>query len=444
MHIPSFGLSLCILLSRFVLTIMGQTHEYVQSDPKFSFPNLRLDEMQLSGDGSMLAMSGYSQDLVYIAQAPYFHNVTQILKPADSIGPAKFGRRILFSQDNNRLVISGPGDDGFIGAVWVFEKNETTTLYQQLQPKLVGSNRTSIIYQGYSLACDENCETIAVGSFGYMSAGSVWIFIRNPNTNHFEQDGEKISPSSLTYDDYFAYSVALNQDGTYLMVGAPGKFTGIGSVLVFQKVGTSWVQQANEFFAYPFNSPPQFGTSISLNSFANVSIIGGSNDASGRGACWIFVKNSAGYWIQQTKLVPSDINYNITTLNFGALAYLNSVGDLAIAAASGDNDNTGAFWVWHYNSTNWVQQGGKYVGSGSTGHAMQGSALTMTSNGGLIGTLGKDDNNNNGSFWLFSQVTRNSTVAPVGPSHSHELKSATLTNALFIHSAIALFVLIFA
>ena len=85
---------------------------------------------------------------------------------------------MLFSQDNTKLIISGPGDNNSLGATWIFQRNPTTLQYYQLQPKLVGLGAQPSIEvenQGYVISCDLQCSTIAVGTSS-LHAETVWIY----------------------------------------------------------------------------------------------------------------------------------------------------------------------------------------------------------------------------------------------------------------------------
>jgi len=116
------------------------------------------------------------------------------------------------SSDGLVLAIGNSGDDGNIGAAWVFRYNGEAGEYNQVGGKLVGTSAAS--YQGTSVSLSSNGAVLAVGGPGYGS-GAVWLYRYNGST--YQQVGDIVAS-----DEYILYqgiTVSLSSDGSFLAVG---------------------------------------------------------------------------------------------------------------------------------------------------------------------------------------------------------------------------------
>ena len=108
----------------------------------------------------------------------------------------------------------------------------------------------------------------------------------------------------------FGASVAVEYDGNYAIIGAPGDDIGgspdQGSASIFQRSGTTWSQMTT-FSASDGDEYDGFGTSVSIDGdYALVGAIYGDvgvNDY--QGSAYIFFRSGAN-WNEQAKLVASD------------------------------------------------------------------------------------------------------------------------------------------
>ena len=78
-------------------------------------------------------------------------------------------------------------------------------------------------------------------------------------------------------------------------------------------------------------------------------------------------------------------------------------GNTVAAGGNLDNLSNGAVWVFVRTGNSWSQQGGKLVGSGNTGYAQLGSALSMSADGNIIAAGGIGDNAYAGATWVFER-----------------------------------------
>lgn len=168
-----------------------------------------------------------------------------------------------------------------------------------------------------------------------------------------------LQSNDLVDTDNFGWSVAINTDATYLVVGARSTGLSIGAAYVFTRSGTTWTQQA-KLLANDGVVDDFFGASVSINNAGNTIAVGApSEDTSpfaGNGAAYIFTR-SGTTWTQQSKLVASDRASND---NFGSSISLDGTGNYVIVGSpSADvapNTNCGAAYIFTRTGTTWTQQ----------------------------------------------------------------------------------------
>ena len=206
---------------------------------------------------------------------------------ADGAGDGDyFGNSV--AVDGNTVVVGASGDDGtsettdFMGSAFVFVKPEnggwvsTTTA-----AKLTASTRGDDDYFGRSVAIDS--DTIVVGADGQdTNTGAAYVFTK-PTNSVWADDNQpaKLTASDGADDDYFGYSVAVDDDA--VVVGAYGD-NGIevgadsGLAYVFVKPGNDdgWAatnydgNEAAQLTASNGAQNDKFGTSVAIDGGAVV------------------------------------------------------------------------------------------------------------------------------------------------------------------------------
>jgi hypothetical protein len=106
--------------------------------------------------------------------------------------------------------------------------------------------------------------------------------------------------------------------------------------------------------------------------------VGGWEDNSNQGAAWIFTRSGTTWSQQGNKLVGTG---NTGAAKQGTSVSLSADGTTAIVGGFADNSNQGAAWIFTRSGTTWTQQGGKLVGTGNTGAAFQGFAVSLSADG---------------------------------------------------------------
>jgi hypothetical protein len=107
----------------------------------------------------------------------------------------------------------------------------------------------------------------------------------------FIQQGSKLTDGSLSQNALAGVAVALSADGSTAVVGVPGDDSNLGSVLVFVRSGSGWVEQGPKLSPSDAEgSVVAFGVSLALSADGNTVAIGGPVDNDGPGAVWIFTR----------------------------------------------------------------------------------------------------------------------------------------------------------
>ena len=148
------------------------------------------------------------------------------------------------------------------------------------------------------------------------------------------------------------------------------------------------------------------GTSVAVSADGSTAIVGGPGDNNDTGAAWVFIQNN-GAWTQQQKLVGSN-SMSMDEVVQGTSVALSADGNTAIVGGPRDNSGIGAAWVFTRTNGAWTEQQ-KLVGSGVTGsYANQGTSVALSADGNIAIVGGPLDNSNNagqgiGAAWVFTQ-----------------------------------------
>lgn len=187
--------------------------------------------------------------------------------------------------------------------------------------------------------------------------------------------------------DSLGSSVAI--DGDTALVGAPHDGSK-GSVYVFTRSGSSWVQRA-KITAPDASWDDMFGYSVALSN--GTAVIGAAGDDSIAGSAYVFTGGGA-LWNYQTKLLASD---RAAWHRFGHSVALSN-GTVVIGAPE-VQDCAGAAYVFTGSGASWSQQA-KLSGT-AAGYAMFGDAVALSGDTALIGAY--TSNSYNGAAYLFTR-----------------------------------------
>jgi len=320
------------------------------------------------------------------------------LLASDGVSSDHFG--IAVSIDGDYAIVGAADDDDkgtSSGSAYIFQKNGAS--WGQ-QAKLTASDGTSSDYFGISVSISGDYAIVGAYSDDDMgsSSGSAYIFQRS-GTSWVQQ--AKLVPSDGYSSDYFGYSVSIS--GDYAIVGAyydDDRGTDSGSAYIFQRSGTSWSQQAKLTAADGLSSDI-FGYSVSISGdYAIVGAYGDDDMGSSSGSAYIFQRSGTS-WSQQAKLLASD---GVSSDYFGRSVSIS--GDYAIAGAYGNDDmgsTSGSAYIFQRSGTIWAQQA-KLVPSDGYSSDSFGYSVSIDGDYAIAGAYYDDDKGtDSGSAYVFQR-----------------------------------------
>jgi len=348
----------------------------------------------------MTRHAGLILGIVLLAQAASAQ-VTQEgskLVGTGAVGAAVQGSSVALSADGNTAIIGGPAESFGAGAVWVFTRSGGE--WTQQGSKLMGRDARLHAHQGSSVAISADGNTAIVGGpFDNAYSGAAWVFARS--SGKWMQQGHKLVGTGAVGDAKQGCSVAISADGNTAIVGGYRDNVSDGAAWVFARSGGGWSQQGAKLVGTGAVGSAVQGSSVAISRDGNTAIIGGSNDSGGAGAAWMFKRDGSGTWTQDgSKLVGKDA---VGAASQGIAVAISGDGKTAIVGGNQDNSSTGAAWVYRSTGTTWVQQGGKLVGTGAVGIALQGQSVAISADGNTAIIGGPSDNNGAGAAWVFTR-----------------------------------------
>ena len=326
----------------------------------------------------------------------------------DNCGNSQQGYSIAMTSDGNTMAIGSPGDNNNRGAVWIW--NATG----QPLSKIVGPAGS---YFGSSVAFSGSLDsgnTLAIGGYGDNGGiGAVWVYTRSGYMSSYFIQGSKMVPSSLTGDNnQVGYSVALSSNGNSLAVGAPGDNSNYGSSWVWDRTGTTWTQQTLKVYGTTSAiTPTKQGSSVAMSGDGTKLVVGGVGDDNGNGAVWVFTRSGSAWTLFQSKL--SD-NTNGAGSNQGYDVSISTDGNTIVYGSPSDNGGIGSSTIWSRTTGDYTKLQ-KLSGTNNVGASNQGSSVAISGDGLTLIVGAPYDNNNNGATWVWNRNTTNNLFYQFGP-----------------------------
>jgi IPT/TIG domain len=336
-------------------------------------------------------------------------------------GGGEFGAAVALAADGDTALIGEPGDNsgyyfGGVGAAWVFTRAGST--WTQQGGKLTGGGGIGLVRFGESVALSSDGATALIGGPGDNGhVGAAWVYARSGST--WTQQGEKLKGGGEIGAGELGESVALSADGNTALVGAPGEGYG-GAAWVFTRSGSTWTQQGGMLMGSGEVGEGRFGASVALSADGNTALIGGSGgnregytghveNHSAVGAAWVFTRSHSTWTQQGGKLTGGG---EVGEGRFGASVALSADGDTALIGGPQDNryypyGGVGAAWVFTRSHSTWTEQGGKLTGGGEVGEGRFGASVALSADGDTALIGGPQDNRyypgHVGAAWVFTR-----------------------------------------
>lgn len=200
------------------------------------------------------------------------------------IGTSNQGNSVSLNAKGDIMASGGLSDNSGVGAVWVFKYNSNSGLWDQ-GTKLIGQGSVSGSYLGTSVSLNQQGNILATGGYyDNNGIGATWIFKHNFSSNQWDS-GIKLVASDTIGKSQQGFSVALNAVGNVLAVGGFGDNNNAGAVWIFIYNGFKWVN-VTKLIGNIANG--DFGTSVALNNEGNILAIGAPGYNGGADTSYVY------------------------------------------------------------------------------------------------------------------------------------------------------------
>jgi hypothetical protein len=328
------------------------------------------------------------------------------LTGAGGVGTGRFGYTVALSADGATALIGGRYGIRGAGAAWVFTRSGST--WSQQGGKLVGTGHAGVGELGHisegefgvSVALSADGDTALIGApVDDGGKGAAWVFTRSGST--WTQQGEKLIGTGGSAEGKFGEAVALSGDGNTALIGARGDNGATGAAWVFTRSGSTWTQQGEKLIGMGGSGNIRFGSSVALSADGNTALIGGLGDDDLTGAAWVFTR-TGGVWAQQGEKLTGTGESG--EAEFGESVALSADGATALIGGQSDDGDKGAAWVFTRSGSTWTQQGEKLTGGGEVGEGRFADSVALSEHGDTALIGGRKDNSATGAAWVFTRT----------------------------------------
>jgi hypothetical protein len=241
---------------------------------------------------------------------------------------------------------------------------------------------------------------ITVTSTNNSTAASAATYTVSATPNPYVQQGGKQVGGSAIGNAQQGTSVAVSSDGNTAVIGGSFDDTNKGAAWIYVRNGTAWSQQGGKLIGTGAVGTAKQGTAVAISAEGNTVAVGGPLDNTSAGAVWIFTRSS-GVWSQQgNKLTGTGATGNAQQ---GSALSLSASGDILAVGGPADNMFGGATWIFTRSAGTWTQEGSKLVGTGMVGQARQGGSVAISSDRTTLIVGGNNDMNRRGAAWIFTR-----------------------------------------
>jgi hypothetical protein len=249
-------------------------------------------------------------------------------------------------------------------------------------------------YSGSSVAMNDVGDTIIIGAHlndgNGDASGQARVFTLTDGA--WNQVGDDIDGEAA--GDWSSYSVAMNDVGDTVIIGAPlndGNGDASGQARVFTLIDGAWNQVGGDIDGEAAND--YFGWSVAMNNVGDTVIIGAPlNDGNGEDSGHVRVFTLIdGAWVQ----VGGDIDGEAANDESGVSVAMNDVGDTVIIGAplnDGNGDASGQARVYQLTDGAWNQVGDDIDGEAAGDWSSYSVAMNDVGDTVIIGALLNDGN----------------------------------------------------
>ena len=286
-----------------------------------------------------------------------------------------FGYSIATNAEGTRIIVGAPRKDisakSDAGGVKVYEFSNGA--WTQVGSEFQGADPDDNV--GFAVAMTRNGRRIAysrgknIGSVNASDKGSVFVY--DWNGSSWSIVGASMNGS--TNGDQFGYSMAFNEDGSRIVVGAPGNDNGgsdAGQIRTFEWNGTVWMPTGSDLNGPSASSG--FGKALDLSKDGNTLVAGAwGHNNTGRVVAY---KWTSGNWS-----VNKTWDGSASAERFGSAVALDEDGDRLVISSEGHSSFTGKVQLYEYSGSSWSTKGSAITGDANNDYF--GASIDLSDDG---------------------------------------------------------------
>ena len=314
---------------------------------------------------------------------------------------------------------SNPLQAGTYGNNWNGYLNASTQLGFEIEDPQTNSMQGVVSLNG-------NGTRVAVGAkYDYAYKGSAKVYEFTPSNDTWSQIGNGIYGAAIF--EGVGASVALNETGDRMIVGAPGELSsslhGVALMYEYTSSNDTWWQMGDNITAA--SSGIRFGSAVAINDQGNRVAIGDwANTVGGTqsGQVKLFEYSSLNNtWWQIGATFNGGLNDRL-----GYSISLNAAGDRIAISSPLDNGYKGATRIYQYSATNGTcWQIGSTIDGITNSHSGHSVSLDSVGNTLIIGEPGTTGSGLVGTARVFNYTASNDTWWQLGENITGTLNGAT-------------------
>ncbi len=295
-----------------------------------------------------------------------------------------FGIVVALSADGSTLAVSAPGEDGKgeepadnslreAGAVYIFnyDPNQGKWIFQSY---LKAAPATESGRFGSALALSSDGNLLAVGASLEAGGGAVYLFTRTGKEGEWARQAI-LKPAPVDGERRFGFSLALSNDASTLVVGAPTEqsasagneteLLGAGAIYLYAREGNEWHLRSRLEPNKPVTMA-RFGQAVAIDQTGTQVAVGAETwsatpeqEGEGEGAVFLFALDQAGKsWSQQALIQPELLHKGS---RFGESVVISRDGNTLAVGASRESGgegipHAGAVYLFRKLEGRWRQQ----------------------------------------------------------------------------------------
>ena len=313
------------------------------SDPAIPIPGTFGNEVSVFGDVAVVGALSTTVGANPSQGAAYIFNriagswtYAQTLTASDGAANDLFGKKLIFSQAGDHILVFAKGANGGSGALYVFGRVGAS--WTELQ-KLTGIHSGGVKFgQGRSMSANG---TIVAGEPGLSGQGSRGFVYVCPRSGQGWACGAPMASPGTSGGDLFGISASFHDDD-HFVVGASGEL-GAGNAYLFTKLNGAWTGEP--LLPNMATSGSSFG--IMVHASAGWIVIGapnatvGGNPGQGAGYAYPFPRNDVSPQVLVDPLGFANESFGVRARMSGQTLLVDSSGAAGFTLFYGPTTPTG-------------------------------------------------------------------------------------------------------